>query len=424
MTQVPVKDKPRQALSSFFRASLLTGLVIFLLLTNRWLDWSTGIKFLSANDILAYQQIAETSPHLPSEPLFFHHAQRLIAPYLVGLIAKVTALSVPLVFRVAAFASMTIVILVFERLLRQFPLSQEDYGWCLAMLLLNPYSFRYYGIVPGMLPDLVFVTGLSVLLLGLVQLSPRLVITGMAIATIGRQTAIVLIPGLLLWLWQSKPWQQQPLRPKLITIGLVITTTISLYQFTGNIIRSFTLPDQNLEAVIGLVNWLQHHFSLGTLLDHCLRLLLPLLMAIALLLIQHFNPDKEMISNEVPNPHPNLDASFWACLLMASGIVAQPFLAGPSITGQNASRLAALAILPLLTALVIKLGQKSWLTASRPKLTVKVILTMALVGGSFHHLYTVLSWPNAAVFAAIQVTIVGMVTLLALTQPDDRPLQP
>ena len=101
---------------------------------------------------------------------------------------------------------------------------------------------------------------------------------------------------------------------------------------------------------------------------------------------------------------------------MAAGIVAQPFLAGPEITGQNATRLAALATLPLLTALVMQLAHHPWLATPRPRLIPDLMLATVLLIGSFHHLYTALPWPNASVFMVVRLTIVGILAYLALTQ--------
>src|SRR4051812_11822198 len=46
------------------------------------------------NDSFSYLAMADAAPHLPVDRLPFHHAQRLVIPYLVGLIHDATGLSI------------------------------------------------------------------------------------------------------------------------------------------------------------------------------------------------------------------------------------------------------------------------------------------------------------------------------------------
>ncbi len=377
-----------------------------LLLSNRWLSWQAGITTLSANDVLAYSYIADAAPALPTVPINFHHAQRFLTPYGVGLLASWTGLPIPIGFRLATYSCLAAIALILHHVLRQCRLPRWMYGVCMGLLILNPYLFRYYLLVPGMLPDVVFILGTAVLMAGLVSTQVSIVLGGMAIAAIGRQTALFLLPGLWLWVWLAPNWQQKPRLLRLGTAGTSFLLATLVYLTTAQLVQSFASPSANAAHVYGLLVWLTSpEFGWGKLADHCLRLAVPLLGTMALLL------------HSLRQPH-NTTIAERACFLMTAGVVAQPFLAGPDITGQNATRLATLGLLPLVTALALALQRhRPWnhLSTLAPASPSHLLLCGGIVIGSLHHLYTTPALPNAASFAALQLTIACVFSLVAAT---------
>ncbi len=377
---------------------------VVLVLSNRWLSWQAGITTLSANDVLAYSQIADAAPTLPAGPINFHHAQRFLAPYGVGVLASLVGFPVPIGFRLVTYSCLAAIVVLMHQLLRQCCLSRAMYGLCMGLLMLNPYLFRYYLLVPGMLPDVVFILGTAVLMVGLVSTQVLTVLGGVAIAAIGRQTTLFLLPGLWLWVLLAPNWQQKPRMLRLGTAGASSLLAILFYFITAQLVQNLTTPSANAAHIYSLLVWLASPgFSWGKLADHCLRLAVPLLGTMALLL------------NSLRRLH-NTTIAECACLLMTVGVIAQPFLAGPDITGQNATRLTTLGLLPLITALALTLQRHylsdRWLT-SPPTFPSHCLLCSGIVIGSLHHLYTTPALPNAATFAALQLAIACVFSLVA-----------
>ncbi|MCS6815159.1 MAG: hypothetical protein NZ772_16515 [Cyanobacteria bacterium] len=370
-----------------------------LLLTNRWISWQASITDLSAQDVLSYAQIAEAAPALPTIAIGFQYAQRLISPYVVGTLASLTHWPLPLCFRIITYSCLGAIVLVMQHLLQRFRLTPADYRFCLGLLILNPYLLRYYLLVPGMLPDVVFVLGTAVILWGLVAVQGTIVVAGLALGAIGRQTALLVIPGLLLWIWKSAEWQSQSWPARLrITVAIVLTPSL-IYLLTAQLAHQFALPSINTVILTRLLTWMASpEFSWLLLGDHCLRLVMPMLAIASLLLGVAVARSTSPLSTQ------SQTLAIIACLLMTVGVIAQPFIAGPAITGQNATRLAALGLLPMITALALALQHYHLLTTATPPLR-HILLGVGVVIGSLHHLYTTPALPNAASFAAVQITL-------------------
>jgi hypothetical protein len=391
--------------------------MLFLIATNRWLSWDIGgIKFLAAVDTYAYQEIATFAPLLPPEhQLAFHHAQRFAVPYLVGIIAKATNTSVPSTFSVAIAICVFSIILLVHRCLLKLNLSPWNYILCIALLILNPYTFRYYLIARGILPDLVFVVGLTVTLLGLIEKRFLIVIVGIICAASGRQTAVVLIPGLSLWLVAGQQGKHHPINHKISKVLISVALTIIIYIVTGRIASSFAFPSHNAQHLSGLIAWFfSKDFTVTKAVEHILRIAIPVLIPLGIVfgicLAQRVQSRKFCY----------IPIEFWASLLMAAGIAVQPLLAGPEITGQNGSRLSALGFVPILISLAFLLKHQDLFAQLNHQFCWKLLFAAILIISSFHHLYTVIGPRSSIQFAVLQITsaIVAMTATYLVVRAD------
>jgi len=105
------------------------------------------------------------------------------------------------VFRAFGLLVVVAVVLVFRRTLLSLALSVEMRMVLLSLLILNAYMFRYYIAIPWMVSDLGSELGLAMVLLGLLRERRALTYAGLLVATLGKQTAIALIPGVIAWIW-------------------------------------------------------------------------------------------------------------------------------------------------------------------------------------------------------------------------------
>jgi len=412
-------DRNHQKGLRLYRILIILIALLFLVFTNRWLTWDQGIIYLTANDVYAYAKISAAAPTLNPENLTFHHAQRLTFPYLLGSLAKLTSIEYQHLFQATVFLCHGIVVFCVDRILVKLKLSKLNYALCISLLILNPYTFRYYWIVPGMLPDVIFVTGLSIALTGLVGISFIPVAIGISIAALGRQTALVAIPGIILWLTIAAGWSNRSIWQRLRYSLVVISISIGIYQITGSIASTFALPSDNVESISGLFKWLSSdRFSLPRFAEHLLRLVIPAALIAGSSIGIHLGSKRSSSLNLAIN----IPVESWASILITVGIIAQPFLSGPEISGQNSSRLAALGLVPLIVALAFSIGHidrskhqieidqkiNPEIYQVQKFLTWKVILGCCILIGSLHHLYTKLGPPNALMFAITQITLTSI----------------
>jgi hypothetical protein len=389
-------------------AILISGL--FLLASNRWMSWADGLRFMLFQDVGSYQAIAAAAPGLPAEPIPFHHAQRIFAPYVVGLLSKYLQLGYPAVFWGLVALCAAGVVLLTRRALAAARAPDTVTAILLAGLILNPYSFRYFLIVPGMLQDLVFCLGVCMVLVGLAEERAWMVVGGASIAALGRQTALMIIPGILFWLLTSPLWQRRTLSWRVVLGGAVAAEVAVIYLATGSIAARFSHPSINQDHVLGLLEWGLHgEFRLSVLLEHCSRVFLPFALPVAILSGVWLGMGKEVLKSR------RLSGEFYASLLIAAGICAQPFLAGPIITGRTAGRLATMGLVPALLAVAFACSSVARVVPFRMTGPELIVLFVALGVSSLHHMYTIVGPGDALQFAllhAMMAALVGVVFFL------------
>jgi hypothetical protein len=205
MRPVSIKNIPieHQLSILLLSALFLTNHYLSLPADSRWVDFAAG-------DSYSYIAIANAFPSLPAADaiLSFHHSQRFFSPYLVGGVAWL--LHVPAQSAFLAFAVLAVlgIVLVFHGIVNCPTPEPSKKMILLSLLLSNTYMFRYYGAIPRMISDIAFQLSLAVLLLGLLRESPGLTFAGLLASALSKQTALLLIPGAMGWIWFE--WKSPP----------------------------------------------------------------------------------------------------------------------------------------------------------------------------------------------------------------------
>ncbi|MGH8766115.1 MAG: hypothetical protein ACRET8_10400 [Burkholderiales bacterium] len=361
-------------------------LVAAALIVQRWYGWDAG-HALGGTDAESYEAIARAAPGHPQEKLPFHHAQRWVGPYLVGLAARHWGVDVRALFLVASASCLLVAVLLLQASFARLALSPVVLVLCLAMYVLH-FSLRFYLIAPGMLPDALFIAGLAVLLLGLASDRWWLLLAGLFVAAIGRQTALLLLPGIVVWLSRGERWLGRACTAAIVA-GLV-------YGITGQMALTFAEPSENLQSLTGLFAWLAGpEFTPAELLVFASYAAVPLLVpGSALCALWWLVPqarDALWHSREIQG-----------CLLMAAAIVSQPLLGGPDFTGPgNGTRLAALALGPLCLAVGLSMRAAQLAPSSGTLAGLVLMLWM----GSLHYNYTLIGPHSIELFAFLQLAI-------------------
>lgn len=370
---------PAGRLNSFWGSIFLLLLV---LLTNRYLFLASDSQILPG-DSYSYFRIASAFPSLPlsASDIPAHHAQRFLVPYLVGGFSRLTHLPLESCFRVFAIGAIPCIVSLLSGILRRLhgllPLHSL---WLLSLLILNPYSFRIYIAAPCLLDDLFFEVGLTMLLLGLFEQSMVISLAGVSLAICSRQTGLLLIPPMVMWLVFL--WPKTRKKRAVFTGAAAIAITLIVYGVTSYVALQISGKTESAAHVTGLFAWLRGSPSVKVLIEFCLRGIIGLTFPIATLL--GILPKFSSIVG-----WPREDHLRTACLLGFSAMIAaQPILGGPAVTAHDITRLVLLGLTPLLIALAIFFSHA---TSSRQFWQEAIPLFMVTVAlGSLHHVYSFL----------------------------------
>lgn len=368
--------------------------LVFVFATNFWMSWQEGIRYVRADDSRSYEIIARAAPNLPESGPLYHHAQRILIHYVVGSTSKLLGADLGIVYQAFAIALAVLVLVLLSKILSQLKVVEPGRLLLLFAFAANPYTFRYYFLAPTMLADLLFVAGGMLVMLGLLQGRTVMLLFGGLVAVLGRQSALLMLPGISLWLFFSEQGRAQrfvnrlsPILGIWLLIGLAYYTLgIFVLPFTGHVVHE-------VNTFWGLIPWLSSElFSFKLLAEHGLRVLIPFILPVTLGL-------GFWLAQRSTLAKPPLE--FWAALAIAAGIASQPLMLNPIDVGQNQSRQAAIGLFAVITALGMLFRQSPSSTFSFRASWLMVFAGVAV--SSIHHLYTVIGWKSAAWFALAHI---------------------
>jgi hypothetical protein len=369
--------------------SLVVGIWLFVAATNRFTnpDRDQAIVATAAGDSFSYFAIAESAPRLPVDRhLPFHHAQRLAIPFLLGLANRVVPISSSNLFLVCVAVLQLMTLLVVATIAFELQLSAAQAELVVAIMAFNPWASRYYLAFPGMVADVAFVFGLSVVLLGLFRQRLSLVFAGLLFAAVARQTTLVLIPGTLLWIWLD--WERvapHGLRWRTLVAASVIGLPFVVYLMTARIATQFAAPSENLDHLTGLFTWARSSFNVRTLAAFVLRAITPLAMAVSIWL------GCRRWDGGAPSWSRQESVRSWLLAGLALSVCAQPLLGGPAKSSDAVIRLTSLALVPVALAVALQVRRArlfDHVAGATPVLVLGAIIAVA----SMHHETTYLGW--------------------------------
>jgi hypothetical protein len=377
------------------RIWVLAALYAVVIATN------SGFAQPPTDDALDYRRIADAAPQLPSNPLVASaFTARLSIHYLVGLVHKGTGLALDTTYNVVFAVLMVLLLAVVHLLFRSLPVG--DFAFAAALFIFDPYSFRPYLLQTETLQDPVFVLGIGICLLGMRVRSTRVLLLGLVVALLGRQTAVVAAPVLAAWVLLDPRWRSQSDgRRAWPTAAAALAVTAVLFMAIRILCARFSIhfePTGLHDTVFNLVSGLP-----GTATEmaaHFARLAVPLLVPLAV-----FGTLAAVVGwRRVP-------LASWACLALCVAIIAQPAVTDPRFPGFafNEQRLAALGLLPLVYGIAVLLGQTR---RRRPGPWLPLLLVGILSLESLHHEFSWFGPQSLAQFLAVQLAAATAVAAL------------
>ncbi|HYI98119.1 MAG TPA: hypothetical protein VEX36_00345 [Thermoleophilaceae bacterium] len=394
---------------------LVVALLAAVAVTNRWMSWTAGFFHVHANDERAYLTIARAFPGVPDERIADQHAQRWTVHWAVGGLADLFGTSPETVYRCAAIGLAIAVVVVLAAVLIRTGVSFAAAALALGAFVLSPYVFRYYMLAPGYLADLVFELGLVVVLLGMVRRSLPLVLVGLIVGVLGRQTMVVVAPVVGLWIALAPEWRGADRRRAVLPALAALVLPVAVYMVVKGVAADFSRPGFPFSRLTILDTVLALPGTAADLLSHVSHVGIALLVIGALLLAT--------LLSVSPRELPSL---FWGSLAIAAAIVAQVLALNPDpiandFSSTNQPRLTAIALPALAVAFAVArrtLEQSSAAVRHNTAQLAIVGLPLLLVA-TLNHSYTVLSTGAAAATLMLQAIVAAML-FAALLVSDGR----
>lgn len=377
--------------------------------TNRWLG--SAIIHPWAHDVRSYEQIASAAPGLPAGPIGSVYSQRFGIHYVVGLISHL-GLSLHASYRIVALVAVALLVLAAQRVIASVGIGGAAAGIALAAFLLNPWStLRDVIVLPGSVQDTLFVLGLAVALLGLLRVKPLMLAGGIAVALVGRQTALLVALAALLWIAWGPGWHERGRERRARDAVTVLASTAIVYVAILLIVRPFTrtfapsFPDDTIFALL-------KPSGLHDLATHVARVAQPLIVPGTMLIVVLALAWRAGIRPRT------LPFRFWGCLLIAAAVVAQPLFISPDFPGfaSNEQRLAGLGLLPLCAALGVAIEVAALAGALRLTRPGVAVTIGAFAVASLHPSFTVVGPAGTAELVVVEVAA-AIVAVAALAWP-------
>ena len=363
-----------------FQAQLLVaaGMLLLLWLSNQHFSFANRYTHAIAGDTKGYFWIATNAPELNSKKVPQHRAQRFVVPATIGLVARGLGLQEETGFYLTVLAVSFAIIYRWQRLIQWLGYSGTTATAMTAMLIFNPYAFRFCLAFPGMVGDLIFIWSLLHVLDSLLKGQGIFLIFWMTLMALARQTALVCLPAIVFGILFLPSWNK-PLRTKIFYSLCLVAVTGLVYQFSRSIAAPFSIPTSSWHYLRDGIGWYLFQFDWVTFRTFSLRLAIAFWIPVTLLL------GCLALGFKVPHDRSSRTLQILLWILTVS-ICAQPILFGPEVTGGNIQRLTVLSLTAALLILAPRLEMTPFSQNGSALRIGSLLLVLWL--SSLHHVYS------------------------------------
>jgi hypothetical protein len=345
------------------------------LATQAWPSWSTGIREQFAGDVVSYEQIARAAPGLPAGPLPQQHAERFPIHWAIGTVADLTRAGLHGAYRTVSVGLLLAIVAAVAFTLRRLELDLRTRFVLTGLIVASAYPVRYLLAAPGMAADALFLLGLATALWALVADEDGVLVAGLLVAALGRQTAVPLAVVAALVLLARRRYRVAVAAALLPTLLYVVLRLVAERFSNGGALGSSS--------------------SIGSAIGHPLELASHLGRTALVLAVPAAVAAGAWLRTRV------LPAS--APLALAAAVVVQPLVLSPDVVAKNEPRLTGLALPALAIALAPPVRAAMLGAAETGGLCVAILLS------SFHARYSDVglahTWEWAVLVAACAAAV-------------------
>jgi hypothetical protein len=311
--------------------------VIYVFFTNSNQEILSLNKHSGASSKLYYLSISENFPNVATI-INYHHAQRFIIPYLIGLFAKISNIDILFIFKAIMYLEFLLIFIIKLRLVKLLEIDFYSSLIFFSIFIFNPYLLRYFIIYPEMIVDLTFILSGYLFIYSIAAKQINLFFIAFILALISRQTGIAFFISLVV----SSFIYKQDLFINKKNMIMISSILVVVYFFIFIYLKRAALEEMPLDAVFGLVKYVINEINFFDLITFILLPLIILFPFFLLVLNRKFR-----ILEVFKNPK-----AFFLILALTI-IIAQPVLGGPSWTGKNIIRLVLLGY-PIIFYLILR----------------------------------------------------------------------
>jgi len=313
-----------------FENVLIFLFIFFLIFTNNYFgEFNINPSATSSH---YYLQIASSFPNIVEfndNSQTYIHAERFLISYLIGCFSNLLNIKVFYIFCLFSYTLTALLLLINVKILNSLLVNCNDKIIFYALIIFNPYIYRYHLSNPVMLNDLIFYLGISVLFLSFIKKKNSLFYMSIIFLIISRQTSLIIIIALLIHL--LAPFKKDFIEYKKVTFSLLIfLVNYLIAQYYLNSADISTFYDS---TIFGLIQYIKTDVNYLILIKFVLYPLLtygPILIFILILIFKR-------------NLTYKYDEKNIFFIIVILGIFAQPLIAGPLIAGKNIIRLSSFA---------------------------------------------------------------------------------
>ena len=387
---------------------------LIVILTNRYPTVSIdgNLVDLVAPDGRDYLAIANSAPGLPTLLIPSHRAQRLFLPYLVGLVHAGLGVDARWLFQVSVFILVGCIFWQVTRLLAELSIGKHVGKVAITLLAFNPWATRLYLAFPELVPDLGFVLGLVVVIRGVVSQSTNKVLFGQLLASLSRQTAILIVPMTAMYVFsKGSSWSVSAKHRRFVAVIGSGCVAILVLGVTARISLPFSFPSRIWHIAVE-PRWLSPDVLFSSLTVAFVgSLSFSPLPALGLLAGQ------SRISRRMS---PFVTATALICI--------QPLLSGPYTVQGNGTRLVTLALVPLVVSVAFTLCDREVFQEKSEGWRFWIVIG-SIATTSTHHIYAATWLPFSGsrtrfgvAYALASLTIAAVMYHLSVLHRSSKPL--
>ena len=237
-----------------FENLLIFLFIFFLIITNNYFG-EFNINS-SARSSHYYLQIANSFPNVVefnNSSQSYIHAERFLISYLIGFFSNLLNIKVFYIFCLFSYTLIALLFLINFKILNLLLVNCNDKIIFYALIIFNPYIYRYHLSNPAMLNDLIFYLGISVLFLSFINKKNSLFYLSMIFLIISRQTSLIVIIALLIHL--LLPFKKDFIEYKKVTFSLLIF--LVNYLIAQYYLNSADITVFYVRTIFGLIQYIK-----------------------------------------------------------------------------------------------------------------------------------------------------------------------